>query len=108
MKNRLGESWCQNHLADQQLYQLLEKVDADTFPASITFEVTASVTPDGELAHFVRAHDSDREKYSLSELIQKHAIQVPHANLRPDRWQLEEGEASQLLDRLMTTGRLLE
>ncbi len=30
MKNRLGESWCQNHLADQQLYQLLEKVDADS------------------------------------------------------------------------------
>ena len=29
MKNRVGESWCQNHLADQELYQLLEKVDAD-------------------------------------------------------------------------------
>ena len=24
-----GESWCQNHLADQHLYQLLEKVDTD-------------------------------------------------------------------------------
>ena len=24
-----GESWCQNHLADQQLSQLLEKVDTD-------------------------------------------------------------------------------
>lgn len=29
LKNRVGESWCQNHLADQQLYQLLEKVDGD-------------------------------------------------------------------------------
>ena len=29
MKNRVGESWCQHHLADQQVYQLLEKVDAD-------------------------------------------------------------------------------
>ena len=29
LKNRIGESWCQNHLADQQVYQLLEKVDAD-------------------------------------------------------------------------------
>ena len=29
LKNRLEESWCQNHLADQHLYQLLEKVDAD-------------------------------------------------------------------------------
>ena len=29
MENRIGESWCQNHLADQQLYQLLDVVDAD-------------------------------------------------------------------------------
>jgi hypothetical protein len=28
-KNRVGESWCQNHLADEQIFQLLEKVDAD-------------------------------------------------------------------------------
>ena len=24
-----GETWCQSHLADQKLHQLLEKVDAD-------------------------------------------------------------------------------
>lgn len=24
-----GDNWCQNHLADQQLYHLLEKIDAD-------------------------------------------------------------------------------
>ena len=29
LKNRTGESWCQNHLADQKLYQLLEIVDGD-------------------------------------------------------------------------------
>ena len=29
MKTRVGESWCQKHLADQDLCQLLEKVDAD-------------------------------------------------------------------------------
>ena len=29
MKNKTGETWCQNHLADQQLFQLLEKVDGD-------------------------------------------------------------------------------
>ncbi len=29
MKNRVGESWCQNHLADEQLYQLLDIVDVD-------------------------------------------------------------------------------
>jgi len=29
VKNPIGETWCQNHLADQPLFQLLEKVDAD-------------------------------------------------------------------------------
>lgn len=29
MKTQIGETWCQNHLADQQLFQLLEKVDSD-------------------------------------------------------------------------------
>ena len=29
LKTNLGESWCQKHLADQELYQLLEVVDGD-------------------------------------------------------------------------------
>ena len=29
MKHENEETWCQSHLADQQLHQLLEKVDAD-------------------------------------------------------------------------------
>jgi len=29
VKHENEETWCQNHLADQQLDQLLEKVDAD-------------------------------------------------------------------------------
>src|SRR6516162_4166963 len=29
VKNENGETWCQSHLADRQLHQLLEKVDAD-------------------------------------------------------------------------------
>ena len=29
MKSRVGESWCQKHLADQELFQLQEKVDED-------------------------------------------------------------------------------
>ena len=29
MKTHIGEHWCQNHLADQHVYPLLEKVDAD-------------------------------------------------------------------------------
>jgi hypothetical protein len=29
VKTSIEETWCQNHLADQQLFELLEKVDAD-------------------------------------------------------------------------------
>jgi len=29
VKQQYGETWCQSYLADQQLFQLLEKVDAD-------------------------------------------------------------------------------
>jgi len=29
LKASIGENWCQNHLADQRLYQLPEKVDGD-------------------------------------------------------------------------------
>jgi len=29
VSNHHGESWCQNHLADQELFQLLEKVDTE-------------------------------------------------------------------------------
>ncbi len=29
VSKRYGESWCEKHLADQELFQLLEKVDAD-------------------------------------------------------------------------------
>ena len=34
VKTTLGEHWCQNHLADQQLYLLLEKVDLDLAEAA--------------------------------------------------------------------------
>jgi type I restriction-modification system DNA methylase subunit len=80
----------------------------DTFPASVTFEVVASQAPDNESAQFVRAHDSDREQHSLNELIHKHPIRVIHANLRPERWQLEDSAASELLTRLLSTGQPLE
>ena len=28
-KHMIGESWCRKHLADQKLFQLLEKIDTD-------------------------------------------------------------------------------
>jgi hypothetical protein len=34
VKKQNGETWCQNHLADQELFQLLEKVDADLAEAA--------------------------------------------------------------------------
>ncbi|HET7238385.1 MAG TPA: hypothetical protein VFI76_05125 [Terrimicrobiaceae bacterium] len=34
MKKQQGETWCQKHLADQHLFQLLEKVDADLAAAA--------------------------------------------------------------------------
>ncbi len=34
MSNSKQENWCQNHLADQKVYQLLEKVDADLTEAA--------------------------------------------------------------------------
>src|SRR5207245_4136959 len=34
VKKQKGETWCQNYLADQQLFQLLEKVDADSAEAA--------------------------------------------------------------------------
>src|SRR5215510_6003588 len=36
VKKQSGETWCQKHLADQQLFQLLEKVDADLAEAART------------------------------------------------------------------------
>jgi hypothetical protein len=74
----------------------------------VTFELTSTPVPDCESTRFVLAHDSDREKHSLTELIHKHSIRVLHANLRPERWQLEASAASDLLKRLLITGQTLE
>lgn len=82
--------------------------DADTFPAAVVFEPVASPVPDSETATFVQAHDSDRERHTLPELIRTCAVRVPHSNLRPDRWHLEGSGASHLLNRLMATGQPLE
>lgn len=78
--------------------------DADTFPAAIVLAPAESRVPDTENAYFVQAHDSDRERNTLQELIGNRTIPVPHGNLKPERWQLESADASRLLDRLMATG----
>jgi len=78
--------------------------DADTFPAAVVFQSVGSPVADSEVARFVQAHDSDRERHALPALIRAHAVAVPHHNLRPARWQLEDSSASCLLDRLVATG----
>ena len=82
--------------------------DADTFPAAVIFQPVSSPVMDSEIAHFVQAHDSDREHQLLSEFIRTHMLAVAHKNLGADRWQLEDSGASDLLNRLMATGRPLE
>jgi hypothetical protein len=82
--------------------------DADTFPAAVVFQPVSSRLPDTEIARFVQAHDSDRERQTLPELIRTHAITIPHRDLRQERWQLERAGSSELLDRLLRTGHPLE
>ena len=81
--------------------------DADTFPAAVVFEPSLSAVPDDTTALFVQAHDSDRERHSMQELIGHHFVRVPHSNLRGNRWQLESEAESKLLDCLMTRGQQL-
>jgi hypothetical protein len=82
--------------------------DADTFPAAVVLEPVEKPMPDSAESRFVQAHDSDRARQPLSELVRSHAVLVPHGNLRKSRWQLEESGASALLDRLLGTGMNLE
>ncbi|MBM3299767.1 MAG: N-6 DNA methylase, partial [Deltaproteobacteria bacterium] len=82
--------------------------DADTFPAAVVLQVVDLPVQDSEKTRFVQAHDLDRERYSLTELISSRAVAVPHRNLRPDRWHLEDAGPYDLLDRLMATGLPLE
>ncbi|MCL4486959.1 MAG: N-6 DNA methylase [Chloroflexi bacterium] len=80
---------------------------ADTFPAAVVFEPVPTRVPDDTTLSFVEAHDSEREKVGLPELIRTKSILVYHRDLRSDRWQLEGTAISRLLDRLMATGRPL-
>ena len=80
---------------------------ADTFPAAVVFEPMPARVPDDTTLRFVEAHDSDREKLGLLELVRTRYVLVSHRDLRTDRWQLEGTAVSGLLDRLMATGQPL-
>ena len=81
--------------------------DADTFPAAVLLEPVPTAVANAELALYVRAHDPDRDRHSLNVLIRDHAVRIRHLQLRPDRWQLEDAAASDLLNRLMAFGKPL-
>jgi hypothetical protein len=81
--------------------------EQDTFPAASVLEPVNARVSDDEPLRFVRAHDSDRAKLSLKELMAQTAVVVRHKDLRPDRWQLENTNEGQLLDRLLDTGTSL-
>ena len=78
--------------------------DQDTFPAACILQpVNARVADEGSL-RFVRAHDTDRRRLPLNDLIAQTAVVVRHKDLRGDRWQLENVNEGLLLDRLLSTG----
>lgn len=78
--------------------------DADTFPAAVVVSPTRERAADPLLLKFVRAHDADRAEYGLPDLVAERYLMLPHSNLRPDRWCLEDTEVTELLDRLKNTG----
>lgn len=82
--------------------------DADTFPAAVAFQPVTETVSDKETLRFVKAHDSDRDRHELKDLVRAHAIAVHHRNLRPEQWQLEDSGTTELLSRLMATGQPLE
>src|SRR5262249_5376115 len=79
-------------------------IGADTFPAAVVLEPTPQRPADGVTFRFVKAHDSDRRRYDLDYLITNCCVLVPHSQLRADRWELEDPQASHLLARLRATG----
>ena len=82
--------------------------DADTFPAAIVLRASARRVPDTELARFVRAHDSDRADRTLQDLVRGHSVSVAHGNFTRASWRLEDSAGTELLERLLRTGRPLE
>ena len=80
---------------------------ADTFPAAVVFESVPARVSDDTTLRFVEAHDSDRQKLGLPELVRTRYVLVSHGDLRAERWQLEDDGVSRLLDRLMATGQPL-
>ncbi|HJV26308.1 MAG TPA: N-6 DNA methylase [Aromatoleum sp.] len=82
--------------------------DADTFPALVALRPVAASVTDSETATFVRAYDSDLAKQSLKERIATARVAVAHASLKAEHWHLEDAAVTQLLGRLLATGKTLE
>jgi len=78
--------------------------EADTFPAAVVFSPCLDVVEDDATLKFVRAHDSDRDRATLDQLVRDRFTVLPHRNLRTAQWHLEDVESTILLDRLQSTG----
>ena len=81
---------------------------ADTFPALVALRPVSRPVPDSEVATFVRAHDADLANQSLRERIATAGVRVAHASLRSEHWHLEDSAITNLLERLLGTGKTLE
>jgi hypothetical protein len=81
--------------------------DADTFPAAVVLSPVLEALPGSCQFRFVKAYDADRSETTLDDLVAKRFLVLPYANLRRDRWGLEDLEVTTLLDRLMSCGRPL-
>lgn len=81
---------------------------ADTFPALVALRPVSCPVPDSEGATFVRAHDADLANQSLRERIATAGVRVAHASLRSEHWHLEDSAITDLLERLLRTGKTLE
>src|SRR4029077_13739936 len=83
-------------------------LNTDTFPAAIVLEPGVKRVEDAEQFSFVRAFDADRKRYDLDYLIAHCSVQVPHAQLKPDRWELEDPRLNQFLHTLLRRGQPLD
>jgi hypothetical protein len=82
--------------------------DADTFPALVAFRPVASPVAETETATFIRAHDADLAKQSLTERVATARVAVAHTSLKAEHWHLDDAAVTGLLDRLLGTGKTLE
>jgi len=82
--------------------------EADTFPAAVILKPVRQRVDDETTFRFLKAHDSDRARKSLKELIVNNTIHIPHRQLLTHAWQLEHPHIYNLLCELLDAGQPLK